>query len=283
MKKNIIAFKNKELNHLATGRLSKTGQDYKIVELTKQQIPEILALQSKVIDDLKPEEKSFVLSKDKDFFEKHFDDGNDMLGIIVDGKLIAQSILLYPSDENPKTGMVDMDAVANPNETSVMQGVLVDADYRGNHLMDMMIGHWMDHATSKGRTHLLSEIETHNIASWASFMKGGMNLHSIGTDPDDGAILYNAHIKQEDMPAKKESIAGLFNIAAKKKNSLKSCQMDDINAQKKLFKKGYVCVAFAKQCKKLTFVDGQTYQDWQKDHKQKAAAYLNFKDKAAFI
>ena len=105
MKKNIIAFKNKLLEHLETGTLAKSGQDYKIVELTKQQIPEILALQSKVIGDLKPEEKSFVLPKDKEFFEKHFDTGNDMLGIIVDGKLIAQSILLYPTKENPKTGL----------------------------------------------------------------------------------------------------------------------------------------------------------------------------------
>jgi len=255
----------------STGTLKKTGAPYYVVSLTKSQMSQILALQNKVIKDLKQDEEAFILAKDEAFFTNHLERGNKILGIIADGKLIAQSILLNPSQKYPQNGMIDMDAIEQPDKTSVMQGVIVDPDYRGNKLMDQMVHHWMKFSKQQGKEHLLAEIEVHNFFSWASFLSQGMNLHSIGVDPADGAVLYNAHEATQNITTKEQSLSKLFNNAANK-DKIKTCRFHDIEGQKKIFAKGYVCVAFNKSAETLTFVAGKTLKQHQKKALKAAAS-----------
>ncbi len=225
---------------LGEGTLKKTGKPFELVCLTKADIPEIMELQGKVIGDLTEAEKVFVNEKPKSFFEDHYERGNVVLGIRSEGELIAQAIVLNPSERHPKTGMVDMEPVGTPDSVSVLQGVLVDPEFRGNRLMQEMVAFWLDFADEIGREHVLAEIEVHNHFSWAVFVEEGLAITSIGTDPDDGAKVYNAHETVKGAKAKK--LAGDFNGAAKKDSV--ACHKDNIADQDALMKAGYVCIGY---------------------------------------
>lgn len=239
---------NKQNKTLGFGQLEKSGDVYEVHLLGKHDIPDILNLQQKIFNDLPEEQKSFILPKTEEFFEKHFSRGhNQMLGIYVDGKLIAQSIILNPTEEHPETGMVDMKDVDSPDKVSIIEGVLVDADYRGNHLMEKMVQYWIDYTDSIGREHVIAEIAVDNPYSWGVFLDKGLTLHSMGVDPDDGTELYNAHETVENI--KDKNISGHFNYYAEKK--LKTCDAQDLDQQKQLMQDGYIGTSYNRQTKKI--------------------------------
>lgn len=261
-----FTFQNQELHHVGSGFLSKSGQRFDVVELNKSHIDQIIKLQDQTYKMLKPEERTYIIPKDRAYLEKHFDTGNEVLGIIVDGKLIAQSVLQYPTKTITDKDMVAIPDGVDHKKTSIMQGVIVDPAFRGHHLMQIMIEHWIDHAEAKGRTDLLATIDTANIASWSSFMKGGMNLYFAGVDPNDGGKIYNAHEKVNNIPLKKSDLSCLFNLAARKKGAMRECHISQLDKQKKLFDKGYVCTSFSKHCGTLTFIEPKTFKKWQDQH-----------------
>ena len=234
---------------LDTGTLCKSGQPYTVRLLGAECIDEILGLQQKIIDSLPDDQKSFILPKTKEFFENHFKRGaNTMIGIFCDGALIAQSIVLNPTKNHPETGMVDMKPVGKADTLSIIEGVLVDPAYRGNRLMEEMVGHWIDYAESIGRKHVIAEIAVDNPYSWGVFLDKGMTLHSTGTDPDDGTQLYNAHESIRNI--RKKALSGVFNYYAKKRK--KTCAANDLATQQTLLKKGYKGVAYDRKTQKLT-------------------------------
>lgn len=99
---------------LKTGTLKKTGAPYEITILGQSDITEILKLQDEVVSSLTADEQNFLLRKDNLFFENHFANGNIVLGIMSEGKLIAQSVILHPTEAFPKSGMTDMALDAKP-------------------------------------------------------------------------------------------------------------------------------------------------------------------------
>ncbi len=234
---------------ITTGQLPKQMELYLLVLQSKDHIDDILALQKTVFDDLTDEEKTFIVPKDKAFFEKHFDNGNHVIGVVHNGQLIAQSISLEPSTDNPKTGMVNMQLPVTSDKVAIMQGVLVHPDYRGNALMSRMLDARLQIAKKTGRTDLVAEVAVDNFYSWSVFLKEGMVIHSIETDPSDGTVVYNMHAKIK--PLIKQRLKGVFNAVAAKKN--KACPVHDIEQQKKLLAKGYVGVAFEKNGQNLIF------------------------------
>lgn len=244
------SYNNKSKNKtFKTSHLEKSNTPYTVVLLNEDDIPDILALQQKVFDALPEEQKSFILPKSPEFFEQHFEKGdNAMLGIFVNGDLIAQSIILNPSQQYPSTGMVDMETVDSPETLSIIEGVLVDADYRGNNLMQKMVDHWLDYVEGIGRTHVIAEIAVDNPYSWGVFLEKGMTLHSMGTDPDDGTVLYNAHETIDNI--REKELSGTFNYYAKKKQTL--CDEHDLKTQKELMDKGYKGVAYNRKHQKIT-------------------------------
>lgn len=225
-----------------TGSLIKTGQSYQIVLQTAADIDAMLALQAVVMDTLSSEEKSYLVPKDRAFFEKHFASDNLVLGIKVDGQLVAQSVIVNPTRKNPKTGMTDMPGRLAPERVTVIQGVIVHPDFRGNRLMTRMVDAWLNIARSEGRRHAIAEVTSDNHFSWSVFMKEGLHLHSIGYDPEDAVHLYNMHASVKQLITARLHPA--FNSVAPKNDLGKPTAANtDIAGQKKLLGLGFKGVA----------------------------------------
>lgn len=220
---------------LKTAPLPKTGGAYALVLLTAEHIDQILTLQDKAFGTLSPQEQTFLLRKTRDFFEKHFAEGNTVLGVVHNGTLIAQSIVINPTTRNPKTGMVDMKLEGKADKISILQGIVVDPDYRGNHLMTVMIDVWLTLAKKQARTQAISEVAVGNMYSWYNFLKEGLQIHSIGTDPTDGTQVYNMHAAVA--PLVKKRLKSTFNRKSAK--TAVQCPHADLDAQKKLLSEGY--------------------------------------------
>lgn len=226
------------------------NQNYQIALLDKSHIEDILDLSKKVRDSLSPDQQSFLLPKDKAYFEEHFSRGGQIIGIVTGGKLIGMSIITDPTPEHPETGMVDVVNPGPPETLTILSGVQIDPDYRGNDLMDAMVDFWLDYAAKQGRTHAMAEIAAENPKSWGNFVSAGLRIASIGRDPDDGTVLYNAHELVETIQQKK--ISGLFNFYADAEKI--SCGIFDFGLQKKLLEAGYVCVMCQTKFGVMTFV-----------------------------
>lgn len=229
--------------------LPKTGEEYALVLLLQAHIPQILSLQENIFSHLSPEEQSFLLKKDRGFFETHFKNGNAVIGIVHDGQLIGQSIILHPTPALPKSGMVDMALDAPADALTVLQGVIVHPDYRGNRLMTAMVDVWLSLAKEQGRTHALAETAIGNIYSWAVFLKEGLQIHSMGVDPDDGTQVYNLHARVT--PLLRKRLKPAFNKASAKE-SIK-CPRMDIEKQKNILDTGYKGVKYDAASELLEF------------------------------
>ena len=121
-----------------------------------------------------------------------------------------------------------------------MLNLQVHPDSRGHSLMSIVISSLMNQAQKRGRKHLLSEVDVRNTASWYSFMKEGLKIHSIGDDPRDGAVLYNMHAKTK--PLMKHRLSKTFNAMAAKKNA--DIPQNEITRQRGLLKKGWHGVSY---------------------------------------
>lgn len=235
---------------LSQGTLAKNGGAYHMVLQTADHIDDILALQKTIYDDLPQSAKDFIVLKDRAFFEKHFANGNAVIGIIHDGKLIAQAVILNPTAANPKTGMVDMNFDVAVDHISIIQGVLVHPDYRGNRLMTKIVDEWLDQSAKNKRMHVMAEVSIDNHFSWQVFLNEGLHIHSIGTDPADGTVVYNIHGEVGTLIEKR--LCEDFNEVAKK--TAVQCDQDNIAEQKNLLSKGYIGMAFDAVKQKLTFI-----------------------------
>jgi RimJ/RimL family protein N-acetyltransferase len=230
----------KNTHTLKVDTLKKTGEQYALVSLSAGNIDAILALQDVIFSSLSAMEQSFLLRKSRKFFKKHFAAGNIVLGIVHNGQLVAQSVIVHPTAQNPKTGMVDMALDAKPEEVTIIQGVVVHPAYQGNRLMTAMVDAWLEIAEKQGRTHAIAEVAVGNYYSWSIFLKEGLHIHSLGVDPADGTQLYNIHARVA--PLLKRRLTPDFNKASAK-DSVK-CLQADFEAQKKLLSSGHKGVKF---------------------------------------
>lgn len=194
---------------LNTGILPKNGKPFAVILQSEKNIEDILALQALVLSGLTEAEKCFILPKSRAFFEKHLAAGNPVLGIVSEGQLIAQSIVVNPTKERPSTGMVDMRLKAKPEKVTLIQGIIVHPGYRGNALMSVMVDEWLEIAKKQGRTHAIAEVATDNEYSLAVFLKEGLTIHSTGTDPADGTKVFNIHAKVK--PLIRKRLSASFN------------------------------------------------------------------------
>lgn len=231
---------------LKNGTLPKTGSDYALVFLGPAHIGQILALQDIAFADLSPAEEGFLLKKEGGFFQDHFAHGGAMLGIVADGKLVAQSAIVKPTAQHPKHGMVDMPEIAGvaPEKISVQQNVIVDPAYRGNNLMGVMVVEWLAESQKAGRTEVISEVAVDNVYSWYPYLKNGLHIEGIGVDASDGTKLYNMHGRLPELRAD-------FAVAAEDKRL--HVPHADLDGQKDLFAQGYKATGFSAQEAKLVF------------------------------
>ncbi len=232
-----------DITVLRTDRLEKTGEQYALVSLSAQNIDQILALKDIAFDNLGAGEKTYLAdNKDRDFFESHFAVGNEVLGIVHDGHLIAQAIIVNPTPANPETGLaIEVDAPID--SIAVLQGAIVHPDYRGNHLQGVLVDERIAMAERNGRTEIFSEVALNNSFSWFVLMKKGLHIESTGISPHTGAEVYV-------MRGKPPALHLTFNGSAEDK---RQCPQLDIAQQKDLLAAGYKGTGFDPAGKTLTF------------------------------
>lgn len=224
---------------LKQGVLPKTGEGYALVLLGIEHIDHIVRLQEEVFEPLKNLTGMFLMERDRKYFEKHFALGNPTVGIVHNGRLIAQSLLTLPSAAFPDTSISDMKLPSALEDVIVFNGSIVHPDYRGNGLQSVMTEARLEVALKNERRHLVSDALIENHHSWITLLKAGFNIHSIGHDPSDNTSYYNLHL---DSAPHKGQLTSAFN----EKSGLKKveCHKDDIARQKKLLSLGYKGISF---------------------------------------
>lgn len=217
-----------------TGTLPKSGEEYVLVLQTPANIDQIAAFHAEVFNTLTEDEKHFLIQRDEGYFERHFENGNVVLDVLHNGKIIAQSLMTVPTQENPATGMIDVKLPAAIDKIAILNGSVVHPDYRGQRLQAILTEARLELAQQLGRTHILSEVAVGNQFSWSTLLKEGMKIHSIGQDTHDNAHVYNMHL---DMEAQKGKLKAGFNASARKK--FIPCSQFNIEAQQILLSLGY--------------------------------------------
>ena len=224
---------------LKTSPMKKAAGNYALVLLQPKDIGAMLELQAEIFAALPPEQESYLHHKDEKFLSKHFASGNIALGIVHNGKLVAQSIVVNPTAANPDTGMTDPDLKIIPQKSTIIQGVVVHPNYRGNNLMTVMVDEWLAIAKSQKRTHAYSEVTVENHHSWSVFLKEGLHITGIAHDPVDNSTVYDMHASVTHLI--KQRAKADFNKAA---TISAPCHASQLLAQKALLRKGYVGVSF---------------------------------------
>jgi predicted GNAT family N-acyltransferase len=188
---------------LKIGILPKTGETFSVILQSMDDIEHMINLQKTVHDSLSAEEKSFLLPKSKDFFAEHFVQGNHVIGILCNNVLIAQSIIVNPTEGHSVMAVVDIPVQEQKAEQisvqpkaeqiSILQGVVVHPDYRGNKLMNEMVGAWLTLAGQLGREHASARVHTDNQASLTVFLKEGFTVHSTTQRPNEDTFVHNLY------------------------------------------------------------------------------------------
>jgi ribosomal protein S18 acetylase RimI-like enzyme len=231
---------------IKTGRLQKTGAEYSLLSLSNQNIGQMLALQELVFANLSEKEKSYLAAnKDRDFFERHFAAGNEVLGIVQGDHLIAQALIFYPAANCQNTG-IDTRIEAPLDTIAVLQGAIVDPAYRGNALQGVLIEERLAMAERRGRKEIFCQVAIANSPSWSVLLKKGMHIENIGRSPYTGAEVYVMH-------GYVSSAHNDLNGACPSTGAVRVCPYAYIGQQKALFAIGYKGTMFDPVGQTITF------------------------------
>ena len=204
---------------LASGFLINSGKSYTCQLLDETHLPAVMKLQTTIIENLAPGQKNFILPKTAAEFSGFLTkDKGLMVGVIAEGRLIAQGLLYWPTDTGPGSGMTDC-----PNwpgsvaKSAVIMGMLVDPQERGNNLQQILQQVRVDLAKRYNRQEILGETSAANAFSLINAMQAGAYVVSAGRDPEDDCQLLNfrfSHMHQPQLTQKPPttlSLATQFN------------------------------------------------------------------------
>ncbi len=238
---------------LIKGTIKATGKAYTVHLLDNGWVDEIHALHEAVISHLKPEEKSYVVPKTKEYFEEQFKKGGVVVGAVLEGKLIGKAVLHEPTASDPDTGMVDMMAVATPDKMAMLQSDTIHPLFQGNGIAEKLLQARLLLALLHEREHVCSEVDVRNTASLKVYLRNGLTVHSIGTDPGDGTKVYNLHETVADAALKsafKKAVAVNDNAGLSDEN------LEDLAGIERKLKAGFRGVGI--QGGKMLFRPGKT-------------------------
>jgi len=219
------------------------------VYLDKQDINRILELQEIVYSSLSDEEKAYLLPKSREKMEAHFAQGNFVEGYVMDNKLVAQAFIKNPSNAYPDTGMVDMKSAGDVTDgISVLQGVVVHPDYQGHGLGSKLVRSWVHACAAMHKNIMLGEVAVGNYKSFGAFIHAGLEIDSMGIDPEDGTEVFNI----KGNPAKAMLKKSFNCCTCKQDNSCLSFSYYDIDSIRDAFNDNYVGTHWNKKDKVLT-------------------------------
>ncbi|HCK33330.1 MAG: hypothetical protein CMH32_00760 [Micavibrio sp.] len=195
-------------------------------------------LQERVLDAL-PANQNVLHVKSQEDFECLL--SGDFSAVVtvkdaVSGKLIGQSVPLFPNDHAPDADMVDMDMSAfDPNNISSIGAVVTDPAYRDRHLMLKMLGLWFAVMEDMNRQYAMATITNTNVQSWVTFLKAGLLITGVGFDASDNSHVYYA---VRDL---KEPFSQRGGFKVKDESLVQTVSPDmPLDNVKKLFNAGYV-------------------------------------------
>lgn len=164
----------------------------------------LIDLQDSIIKDLDADEQHFILHRTtEDFIKALKSDSTHVFGLYDGDKLVSQSILSMPTDNQKRELEEFMPDVKN-SDIAIFKAVLVDPAYRGRGLMKEMLKIRETTAIMNNRRIAITQIAADNPASWVNAIQYGMQISKVGKDPDDGAEVIYLH--KELVPSKNKRI-----------------------------------------------------------------------------
>lgn len=173
--------------------LPKTGGKATIGLLDIADLPHVLTLQDETRHALPEAQKMFVLPQTEDYFSKLLTHENGlMLGVSVDGKLIAQMAVMGPVrlEDAIHHNLITRNEVrfhhAGEWERVVMaKSMAVHPDWRGNDLSKLMVETMLSLSQVRAADHVFAQISADNMRSWDIFLRHGFGIVAAAIDPND--------------------------------------------------------------------------------------------------
>lgn len=236
-----------EVNQYLTARLAgrsttvdvgtlRDGRPFELLIVQPDRLDDIVSVHRQVIDSLADHQKTYVVPKSRDDFANHLARQGIILGICVEGEIVATASMRLPTKQNADTGLADMAPFCRPDRMAVLQSAAVLPAFQGHGLQQVLIDARLKIAGALGRRHAVTEVHAENVASTKSLMKSGLVIKSAGVDAVDGTRLFNLY-------ARVRPIGKAFNAVSKKpaagKGALVVCDVQDFDVISRALSDGY--------------------------------------------
>jgi len=174
--------------------MQKTGETGTLSVLGPERLPEVLALHNETRAMLPEEQKMFILPQTPSYFEKFLAQNGSglMLGATVNGKLVAQLVLMGPitiEDAISKRAVTRNEITwhhVSPMDTIfAVKSVTVHPDFRGNGLSQRLLQAALELPAMDAADHVFAQISAANMRSWELFLENGFGIVGAGIDPGD--------------------------------------------------------------------------------------------------
>lgn len=229
------------MNVLHAGRLVKTKEDYKVVQLGLDYVEEVVELQERVHKDMV--HKSWFVRDSADEIETMLKNGGALFGVLnKNNEMIASRYISTPGDSEHNLAH-DVNLPIDLDQVVVLESTVVHPDYRGNRLQGITLDVAMKHAENKGFRHLFCTVSPQNIYSLYNIMSGGLKIRSLkkkyATTDRDGVWRFILH---KDILIQDMSWLKRLEIS-----------FDDLDLQKILINKGFYGDAVSRRANTIVY------------------------------
>lgn len=238
---------------ITRGRLLKTGREYIIRELHKEDIFELHALHKLILSGLKPEQQQFIHHKSVSDFNKMIENRDQLvIGAFSEGRLIGYSSANFINERNMENVLPGFNLDYEPKKIVVLEQASVNPAFRGNNLASVMNACRQKIAfRNRGRKYAVTMVDINNYYSYRNGLRNGMCITQAAVDPEDGGhIVYLA--KELGNPP-------VFNEEKGKiKVGYEEMRLDIVNM---LLENGYVANSFNDEEKSVIFKHTNSFDD----------------------
>jgi|GEM_PF-2085022 len=155
----------------------------------------VLAMQNRIYNWLSENSNPrFIVPREEPYLREHLQLPHSIIGLIENENHIGQAIFHAPHDfDIAELGIDTMPDFENGMRASVLQGMLIDPEYRGHGLMALVIEDWIAWCKTQNIAHLAARTEASHEASQKNFIKHGFKLIDTLIDPRDNAKICVFH------------------------------------------------------------------------------------------
>ncbi len=174
-------------------QLPKTGETAVIEVLNTTHRAQVLALHEQTRAALSAEQKMFVLPQAPDYFDKFLSHKSGViLGVMANGKLIAQLVIMGPmslEDIIGKRAITRNDVayhhVGALDHIVAIKSMAVHPEFRGNELSQHILAAALELPLVRDADHAFAQISVDNARSWELFLKNNFSIVGAAIDPGD--------------------------------------------------------------------------------------------------